>query len=128
MIKEIEKIDEKARLCGSIGIEKNVWKFLDPSPPKELIEFSEKKLKDQIIFPKTEGDIFIMTKCIRIDLCYELKKLFLKELGKNLKSYKQTLGWSYLPIPMASRDLTGFLDGTRNPDHLLRAIVGLFSF
>jgi hypothetical protein len=24
---------------------------------------------------------------------------------------------------MAARDLTGFLDGTRNPDHLLRAIV-----
>jgi len=64
-----------------------------------------------------------MVKSTRMDLCYELTKLFIYDLGDNVADYKEICGFRYMPVPMGARDLSGFMDGTRNPDHLLRAIV-----
>lgn len=55
----------------------------------------------------------------RQDLCYELALQVLIGLGPNVARKEQTFGFRY----MGGRDLTGFIDGTRNPDHLLRALV-----
>jgi len=68
-----------------------------------------------------------MAKADRLDLCYELTKRFVQSLGDNVARAKQTLGFRYMGAKKFgcnyAKDLTGFIDGTRNPDHLLRAIV-----
>jgi porphyrinogen peroxidase len=124
LIKEIKEIDPKARLVSTVGIESKTWRLFDKNPPKELNEFKEKLSKDNnVVFPKTGGDLFVMVKSTRMDLCYEFTKRFVGKLNDNVKEYKEILGFRYMPVPMAAKDLSGFLDGTRNPDHLLRAIA-----
>lgn len=125
LVEEIKTIDKKAGLVSTIAVGYNAWTHLDESPPSEFFEFENKKPKgkDTIVFPKTGGDIFIMTKASRLDLCYEISKKSIQALGKNVGSSTVTCGFAYMPVPMAAKDLSGFIDGTRNPDHLLRAIV-----
>jgi Dyp-type peroxidase family len=63
-----------------------------------------------------------------MDFCHDLTKLVITHLGKNVKSasqyptFRHGHGVSKEKIGYA-KDLTGFIDGTRNPDHLLRAVV-----
>lgn len=125
IVEKVKEIDKKSNIVSTIAIGYNTWIHFDSSPPQEFFDFEEKKPKgkDTIAFPKTGGDIFIMTKSNRLDLCYEISKNSIQSLGKNLKTSNVTCGFAYMPVPMAAKDLTGFIDGTRNPDHLLRAIV-----
>eukprot|EP01080_Neovahlkampfia_damariscottae_P008577 gene8577-402_t len=121
---EIKSICPKSRLVVTVGIESKTWRLFDKNPPKELKEFKSKYTKnEEIVFPATGGDLFLMIKSTRMDLCYEFVKRFTNKLGKNVKEYKEILGFRYMPVPMAAKDLSGFIDGTRNPDHLLRAIA-----
>lgn len=60
-----------------------------------------------------------MVKSNRPDFCFELTKLIIFEFGNNIAQSFQYSGFRY----MDGRDLSGFIDGTRNPDHMLRALV-----
>jgi putative iron-dependent peroxidase len=48
---------------------------------------------------------------VRVDLTQELARLWILELKPQISKFEQTIGWKYLD----SRDLSGFVDGTRNP-------------
>lgn len=70
----------------------------------------------------------------------QVTKRVIAALGDNVASWDQTLSFGYMGGPYGGKDLTGyvvlltlikhwlmnarrFIDGTRNPDHLLRAVV-----
>jgi putative iron-dependent peroxidase len=113
--------DDGSTLVALVGLSNELWKCWDAMPPKELKDFTDIKSKDNsTVFPATGGDLFLLVKSnSRQDLCFELAFEFLTLLDKNVEKKTQTPGFRY----KGGRDLTGFIDGTRNPDHLLRALV-----
>jgi len=119
----------KTDLVSVVAIADHVWRYYDSFPPKELRPFTELHAKNtkEVLFPTVGADIFLFAKSSRMDVAYELSKLFLIQLGKSVEDFDRTQSFAYMPTteyePNLSRDLTGFIDGTRNPDHLLRAIV-----
>jgi len=112
-----------------IGVADHIWRRWDPHPPKELKPFTEKRAKDtgEVVIPATGGDLFLFVKANRIDNAVDLTKSIRRAFCKNLKKFSQTVSFTYKPTknfrPNAPRDLSGFIDGTRNPDHLLEALV-----
>jgi hypothetical protein len=65
---------------------------------------------------------------IKCDICYEVAKRFERALGEdNIRESSQYIGFRYGHgvkfNENYAKDLTGFIDGTRNPDHVLRAII-----
>jgi putative iron-dependent peroxidase len=125
-----------------IGVEPSLWrKIYGGKVPKQLHEFRELTAKEAVNddikraevseendkkrteeakenetnsglrFPKSGGDLFLYTKGVRVDLTQELARLWLLRLKPHTLKFDQTIGWKYLD----SRDLSGFVDGTRNP-------------
>jgi deferrochelatase/peroxidase EfeB len=126
------RTEENVRLITVIGIAPSLWKKWDACPPNEMIEFKDKICPQtkQVIFPSTADseDIFLMVKAHRQDICYEVCKRFERAIGNaNLRDSSQFVGFRYAHgvkyREAYAKDLTGFIDGTRNPDHVMRAIV-----
>eukprot|EP01130_Rhizamoeba_saxonica_P017023 TRINITY_DN804_c0_g1_i1.p1 TRINITY_DN804_c0_g1~~TRINITY_DN804_c0_g1_i1.p1 ORF type:complete len:448 (-),score=100.27 TRINITY_DN804_c0_g1_i1:420-1697(-) len=121
----------EAEMVSAVGVHPNLWRKWDPNPPKNMMTFEQKTVGNdpdgEVIFPESSGDLFLFCKSNRIDACYSLSKYLLGAMNEFVKDYGQTLGFTYKPTtgysPNLGRDLTGFIDGTRNPDHLLRALV-----
>eukprot|EP01089_Gocevia_fonbrunei_P008072 TRINITY_DN1971_c0_g2_i1.p1 TRINITY_DN1971_c0_g2~~TRINITY_DN1971_c0_g2_i1.p1 ORF type:complete len:371 (+),score=74.70 TRINITY_DN1971_c0_g2_i1:51-1163(+) len=127
---EIDDANEKdGRVSALISISPTLWSLWDPSPPAELVEFKDKVnagQPSQILFPRRPGklQLFLLAKSNRVDLCYELTKRVISQFGDNITEYHTTQSFAYMAsAPYGGRDLTGFVDGTRNPDHLLRSLV-----
>eukprot|EP01102_Stenamoeba_stenopodia_P021968 TRINITY_DN8991_c0_g1_i1.p1 TRINITY_DN8991_c0_g1~~TRINITY_DN8991_c0_g1_i1.p1 ORF type:complete len:373 (-),score=80.13 TRINITY_DN8991_c0_g1_i1:9-1127(-) len=144
----VSKIDSSAGVQTVVGIEAKTWEaFVDGEKskiPRELSSFKEKiqnvaqphatpiaaepqhqnasdaiDEEEKLRFPETGGDLFLFVKASRQDLCFEVTKLFIRQLNrKNIASIDATNGFSY----MGGKDLTGFHDGTRNPP-ILSAIA-----
>jgi putative iron-dependent peroxidase len=104
------------KLQTVVGFSKNIWQLLtldDHNLPQELVEFKEKvsKFSAQIGFPATGGDIFFYSKAISQDLNVIARQIFLRGIGEdNISKLDHTTGFKYL----GGKDLTGFIDGTRN--------------
>jgi putative iron-dependent peroxidase len=122
-------------IVSVVGITSGLWKRWDSKPPKHLKKFkniggkdNNNNSNDQPLFPASDEDIFLFIKSNRIDLCNMLSsKILVNIKSAGLKTFGQTIGFGHNPTkefrPNMGRDLTGFIDGTRNPDHLLRALV-----
>jgi len=96
-----------------VAVEASLWTNWNTKVPQEMKPFIEKKSKiyPDIGFPATGGDLFFYTKAQRLDLCFEAAKIFVAALGvQNVQKVEQTNGFKYLD----GKDLTGFVDGTRN--------------
>jgi putative iron-dependent peroxidase len=128
-----KKISEEYNepIVSVVGITSGLWKKWDPKPPKHLKKFTEIKVSMNdggVVFPESGEDLFLFVKSNRIDLCNMLTSRVLVKIRKvGLKRFSQTIGFANDPTkdqsPNMGRDLTGFVDGTRNPDHLLRALI-----
>ncbi|KAL6057624.1 MACPF domain-containing protein [Balamuthia mandrillaris] len=119
-------VDETAQVSALVAVSSSLWTKWDLSPPKELKPFTDlKNSEEEVLLPAMTGsELFLMVKAKRVDLCYEVTKRFRTMLSRNIASWSTTLGFAYMPQhPYGGRDLTGFVDGTRNPDHLLRSLV-----
>lgn len=89
--------------------------FWDRAPipfpkPKGLKPFKEIRVEDRVA-PATNGDVFIHINSGRLDLNYQLGAELLNPIKKFVTVSENVLGYKY----MDGRDLTGFLDGTKNP-------------
>jgi len=123
-------IDHHSDLVSTIGVQNDIWRRFDSFPPSGLQAFKEKRAKDtgEVLLPaKGGGHLILFVKGTRVDLCYELSKRLVTNLGPSVYEVDRTITFSYLVTtdyaPNMGRDLSGFIDGTRNPDHLLRALV-----
>ncbi|CAH8530080.1 unnamed protein product [Schistosoma turkestanicum] len=65
--------------------------------------------------PKTGGDIFVHAKCDDHGVLFELAELIIFGIPPEcVTKFEDIYGWTY----RGGRDLSGFVDGTENPEHL----------
>ncbi|MFT5443932.1 MAG: deferrochelatase/peroxidase EfeB [Myxococcota bacterium] len=62
--------------------------------------------------PGTQADILLHLNSKRVDLCFELADRIRIQLGSSVEVVEEVASFRYLD----QRDLTGFIDGTENPE------------
>lgn len=116
--KSIAQKDSNGQVSSTIGISARAWPLLfpDAATPEGLVDFPE-MTDGPRHFPATPGDIFIMVKSARIDLCLQAGKYVIAGFAPIADAVEDTRGFQYLD----NRDLIDFVDGTENPAHEARA-------
>jgi putative iron-dependent peroxidase len=113
----------EAMVSGVIAIGTNYWYELYPDIiPKELAPFPDIHCEDRSA-PNSPGDLFILIKADRIDICHAIGVEIFQLLKPHVDLYEEVRGFRYLD----GRDLTGFVDGAENPRGMQKfsvAIVG----
>ncbi|WP_419535393.1 Dyp-type peroxidase [Endozoicomonas sp.] len=110
-----------ARLSSTISIGSDVWEQLySTRKPAALRPFMAVKDGDREA-PATAGDLLLHIRSDRKDVNYILMSQLLRQLGSTVQVQEDVSGFRYLD----SRDLTGFVDGTENPEGDNRAAVAI---
>jgi putative iron-dependent peroxidase len=120
--KKIMAENKNKHIVSAIGIENKVWRKFDANPPKELASFADIKTKneDRVVFQAEYDDLYFIVKSDALDLCELLASWVMEELNKaGLSSLEKIVGFLHEPTTRydinLGRDLTGFIDGSRNP-------------
>ena len=98
-----------------LGIGSTAWDRVvapsDPSSrPRHLHPFRAIDAGSRVA-PATPGDLLFHIRAQRFDLCFELARAILRQLGSNVSTADEVHGFRYFE----ARDLLGFVDGTENP-------------
>ncbi|AOP51747.1 MAG: Dyp-type peroxidase [Brevibacterium aurantiacum] len=94
------------------GIGALLWDRMYSIPrPAQLHPFIEQR-GDTHTAPSTPGDILFHIRARRIDLCFELARLIIGEIGSSVDVVDEVHGFRYFD----ERDILGFVDGTENPE------------
>ncbi|MFE9423640.1 Dyp-type peroxidase [Kitasatospora sp. NPDC006697] len=102
----------RAELSCVTGIGSDLWDRLFAGPrPAELHPFRELR-GPRHTAPATPGDLLLHLRAERADACFELASQILKRLDGAAEPADETIGFEYFD----HRDLTGFVDGTENPE------------
>ena len=113
----------EAMVSGVLAIGTDYWYELYPDIiPKELAPFPDIHCEDRNA-PNSPGDLFILIKADRIDICHAIGVEIVQLLKPHVDLYEEVRGFRYLD----GRDLTGFVDGAENPRGMKKfdvAIVG----
>ncbi|EDY87239.1 Dyp-type peroxidase family protein [gamma proteobacterium HTCC5015] len=111
----------RAQLSGVIAIGSEAWeRVFNGDRPDQLRAFPELENNDGKM-PHTPFDVLIHLRSERHDINFELARELIEQFGQDLTVEKETHAFRYLD----SRDLTGFVDGTENPEGEHRAEVAL---
>jgi Dyp-type peroxidase family len=123
MIDECKRVFNVPSLTGVVAIGAEAWQRLYPeAKPAALKPFPEMK-QEQRVAPETPCDLFFQIRCDRQDINFVVGRRVDALLGELAILQESIPTFRYLD----SRDLTGFVDGTENPqgDHKEKvAIVG----
>lgn len=111
---------DDAELSSVVSIGVGLWRALRSSAPAELAEFQARELGHRKA-PATPHDILLHIRSERRDVNYELARQLLTAAADFLEVSEEIPGFRYLD----KRDLTGFVDGTENPEDDERAEVAL---
>ena len=110
-----------APLYSALGIGSTAWdRLFTGDRPAELRPFKALAAGARRA-PATPADLFLHVRSDRFDLAFELTRRFCDPLGAAVTQVEQIHGFRYLD----SRDLTGFVDGTENPQGDDKAAVAL---
>jgi len=114
LVKTVGFRDLSARLSCIVGIGRTLWDRLHfDRGPRELKPFTP--IKGPVhTAPSTPGDLLFHIRSERPDLCFELERLLLGNLGASVTVVDEVTGFRYFD----ARDLLGFVDGTANPTGL----------
>jgi putative iron-dependent peroxidase len=112
---EVAAQDPSAGLASVIAFGSAAWDQLWPQDklgprPDDLAPFQSFADGGRSA-PATDADIFLHIRGDRRDLVFELSKRMRAALGDAVETVEEVHGFRYLD----SRDLTGFVDGTENP-------------
>lgn len=122
LLDELGAQDPAARLVGSLGFGAQLWSRLGPQP-EGLGEFTPLG-SGKLQAPATGGDLLLHLHSARRDLNYQAAYQFLQPLRPFVQQAEEVHGFRYLD----ARDLTGFIDGTENPegnaDRAAAALIG----
>lgn len=123
LVKTVGFRDLSARLSCIVGIGRDLWDRLHfARRPQELKVFTP--IKGPVhTAPSTPGDLLFHIRAERPDICFELERLLLDNLGDSVTVVDEVSGFRYFD----ARDLLGFVDGTANPTGLdlpASALVG----
>ncbi|MCE2486743.1 MAG: Dyp-type peroxidase [Desulfurellaceae bacterium] len=112
LIESLGATDRDAALVGSVGFGSGFWDVISPGRrPAGLRPFSAIDAAGQTA-PSTGGDVLVHLIAERQDLNFELAMQLRTCLGDRVAVMDEVHGFRYLD----SRDLTGFIDGTENPE------------
>jgi len=118
---ELGSIDPDSHLSSSISFGSDFWNKISPDKKPKLLKNFEAIKGNPTSAVATGGDIFIHLKSNRQDLSFELAQRIKRLLGPLVSLMDESHGFTYLD----SRDLTGFIDGTANPEGTEREAVAL---
>jgi porphyrinogen peroxidase len=111
LIRTVGFREREGGLCGVLGIGSAAWDRLFGAPrPAELHPFRELRAGPRHA-PATPGDLLFHIRAERMDLCFELARLVMAQLGDAVACVYEVHGFRYFD----NRDLLGFVDGTENP-------------
>ena len=111
LVKAVGFRDMHARLSCTVGVGSRIWTPLTGlTQPAELHPFREIAGATHTAIA-TPGDLLFHIRADRQDLCFELERLLLEELGTSVSTVDEVSGFRYFDV----RDLLGFVDGTANP-------------
>lgn len=114
VLEEVAKMGAQAgvRINGAVSFGEAAWRRLSPgAQPGGLRTFRAIKGKT-LSAPATGGDVFFHVNSGRVDLNYEALRRIIGPLAGALEITEETACSEHLD----SRDLTGFIDGTENPE------------
>ena len=104
--------DQSAALVCNVGFGSGFWDMISPGKrPAGLRPFTAIDA-DGRTAPSTGGDVLVHIISKRQDLNFELATQITNRLGDSVEVMDEVHGFRYLD----SRDLTGFIDGTENPE------------
>ena len=111
MTAEVAALDPAAGLVSVIAVGDRVWDRLYPGDrPAGLVPFRAFVDAGRTA-PATEADLFVHLRADRRDLVFALSRRVREALGDAVTVVEEIHGFRYLD----TRDLTGFVDGTENP-------------
>jgi putative iron-dependent peroxidase len=123
LIRAIGQRDPDARLSCAVAFGSEAWDRLFGEPkPADLHPFRELRSGTRAA-PSTPGDLLFHIRAERVDLCYELGAQIMAQLADSVVVMDETHGFRYFD----DRDLTGFVDGTENPqgaESIAATVVG----
>lgn len=99
-------------LVSVVGFGPELWQGLTGKKPQGL--HALQPLAGKFVMPATGGDLLLHIHSDRHDLCFALAQSFMAESEELFEVLEETAGFRYLD----SRDLTGFIDGTENPQEV----------
>ncbi|MBO1518130.1 Dyp-type peroxidase [Oceanisphaera pacifica] len=118
---ELTQTYPDANFSGLVAIGNAAWDSLYPSArPAELTAFPAQK-QGQRVAPETPFDLFFQLRADRLDIAYIAQQKVMALLAKLVELKDERQGFRYLEM----RDMTGFVDGTENPQGDERAQVAL---
>ena len=114
LVKTVGFRDLSGRLSCIAGIGSGLWDRLHlDGRPKELKPFAP--IEGSVhAAPATPGDLLFHIRAERADMCFELERILLDNLGGSVAVADEVSGFRYFD----ARDLLGFVDGTANPTGL----------
>jgi putative iron-dependent peroxidase len=120
IINEAQQQFPDAQLHAAVGLSYQVWHEFDNDRPKELAAFPHIKGKEIEVIP-TDVDLVLHIRSSRHDATYELANKIYSTFGSCITLVEEVRCFKYLD----NRDLTGFVDGTENPEGENRKSVAL---
>ncbi|HTH16406.1 MAG TPA: Dyp-type peroxidase [Magnetospirillum sp.] len=115
-----ENLAEPALVCA-LGVGAQAWEAVMGGPmPKGLMPFEPLADGDRQA-PATPADLFLHIHSPRHDANLMLARAFVRSLASGADLVEEVMGFKHL----GGRDLTGFVDGTENPEGDERAEVAL---
>jgi len=121
IIQAIEQQFPDASLCASIGLNHAVWPlFDDAKQPSGLAPFPHFK-NQSVDVNETAGELVFHIRSMRRDVTFQLANALYQAFDQSLEIVEEVSCFKYLD----NRDLTGFVDGTENPEGEQRQQVAL---
>lgn len=111
LVDKVGAADPRAKLVCTVGFGSDFWDAISPGKrPAGLRPFKAITVEGRSA-PSTGGDVLVHILSKRHDLNFELAMRLRSQLGETVEVMDEVHGFQYLD----SRDLTGFIDGTENP-------------
>ncbi|MFT4128088.1 MAG: Dyp-type peroxidase, partial [Gordonia sp. (in: high G+C Gram-positive bacteria)] len=98
-------------LAGIVGIGSDAWDRLFDGPRPASLHPFPGFVGAVHTAPATPADLLLHLKADQMDLCFELGRLLMADLGDAVTVVDEVHGFRYFDL----RDLIGFVDGTENP-------------
>jgi putative iron-dependent peroxidase len=97
-----------------VGFRPELWRTVAPQDAPANVHDFEREVRgpDGFAMPATQADLWVWYAAAAYDIVFDLGKATVEALAPFAALERETTGWSY----KHTRDLTGFEDGTENPN------------
>jgi porphyrinogen peroxidase len=108
-----------------VGFRPELWSACAPADaPPDVTGFNADMVgADGYVMPATQHDVVVWVSGIAYDVVFDVAKAVIAALDGLASVADETVSWSY----ERDRDLTGFIDGSENPDLIDAPGVALFA-